>query len=70
MITEEDKKRIGEANNCSSCPNWLKYCKAECCKSATIQLHHVVLNEKGKYLKVRQVINKNLQRYWELRGVR
>lgn len=70
MISEEDKKLMIEAKGCASCPNWLKYCKAECCKMAYLNLPPIYLKEKGKYLRIKKVLSRDDQWYWQLRGVR
>lgn len=38
MMCEEDKRRVEESKNCSSCLEWHKYCQAECCKVISINI--------------------------------
>jgi len=67
-IKEEERKL--EAKGCNNCLDWHHHCKSECCKMCYIYTDPNKLREKGKYLIINKILNKDLQRYYLLKGVR
>ena len=70
MITEEDKKRIIEAKGCESCPNWHKYCQAECCKMTYIKVDPKLLNDGTDFFYCQIDLTEDEIWYWSLRGIK
>lgn len=66
----EEQRRVEEAKNCDGCPGWTKYCKAECCTEAYINLDPKKLKAPGEFLIVHKKLSKDMIWYYKLRGVR
>lgn len=70
MISIEDQKRMIESKGCESCPNWLKYCQAECCKISYILISPENLNDDFESLVLGCELSDDEIWYWDLRGVK
>ncbi|HEA46463.1 MAG TPA: hypothetical protein ENH99_01650, partial [Candidatus Pacearchaeota archaeon] len=53
MISEEDKQKYVEATKCSNCPEWHKYCDAECCKLVFLNIDPKELDKPGKLFTIK-----------------
>lgn len=70
MMNIDEEARLKDAKTCTDCPEWLKYCKAECCKFVMIEMSPHELLKKGDDLDVKTLLTKDGIRYFKLRGVR
>jgi len=70
LISEEEKEMIVESRKCSTCKEWHKYCKAECCFLVFISVSPETLKDRLNYIQIRINLTPDERRYYKMRGVR
>ena len=70
MLSEDEKIMLNDAVHCSTCLEWHKHCKAECCGVIFISVNPLELQAKGKYVKIRKILLLDNLKYFKLRGIK
>jgi len=71
LIEQNTNKKIKEAKKCDECLCWLKYCKAECCKTVTIDTSKLPVGTftlKNNILSIKCRLNPEMEWYYTLHG--
>lgn len=70
MISENDKKLVQDAKQCSNCLEWHKHCKAECCSIIYLNISQDQYNKHNDYIDIKKPLLPNDIWYYKLRGIR
>jgi hypothetical protein len=69
MMSERDKMLSEEAKSCSTCLEWHKHCKAECCFSIFLDIDPARLKGEGRFIDIPKALTYDDRFYFKLHGV-